>query len=405
MTEHKPIVAAGPDRAYEYCAAGCQGEWPCAQAPDLTGHQNDGWTVVAKAPAQNRKRYWTAKHSCGASTDVAQAQLREGAMPACQACTSSVPAEGGTDALGKHLPCGQIHAFGECPLELLADGTTAQDHVGHGCSVDPAPPSEVTAVRAINNAHATEILNAIRTAMLDNPRSLQEELGPSELGGCERRLGHRIAFGKAPELDVDSLWRPAVGTAVHKWLDTIFSAAEGFLSAQRVLSPVEGELDLFYIAPGIVVDFKVTGKTTRDRALRRDVDDTYETQLDLYGAGLVAAGHDVTTVALLFLPASGSLKDAVWYARPFNPKRAQEAVERYARVDTAVEFARRFDVDMGKVLATLETTEDHCSYCPALGTHCEGAKGANLWGAPVGMADPPWPAWDAALAEHEREAS
>ena len=259
-------------------------------------------------------------------------------------------------------------------------------------TIGAAPGTGVVHGRVDRLDEPQDVLDVIRRAIIEAPRSQQEALGPSEYGGCERKLGHRLALGKS-ERDADGAWRPQVGTAVHAWLADVFGAVFGgngrWLSDFAVTSPVAGTLDLFDRDTGRVIDFKVSGETVRNKAAKGEVSDRYETQLDLYGLGMLAAGYHVESVALLFLPPAGSLSEAVWYSRPFNPARAVASIERHNRVK-ALLAVRPFE----EVLARLEATEDYCSGCPALGKYCKGAETAWI---PGGLPDSAWPAYDAAV--------
>lgn len=237
-----------------------------------------------------------------------------------------------------------------------------------------------------------DTLDVIRRAMAGQQRNHQSEPGPSQFGGCERRLGYHLATGQGNGGTDDSAWRPQVGTAVHAWLDEAFSAdnktSDRWLTSYRVTNPVPGTIDIADTHRRTAVDFKITGKTTRDKAARGVISDKYEVQLDLYALGLINDGYAIETVALLMLPASGSLSESVWYERPVDLDRAREAVNRRDRIKAMLSVA-----EVDKVLAVLSTSDDYCASCPALGKFCKGFEGANLWGAP----EPVWPAYEAAI--------
>lgn len=249
------------------------------------------------------------------------------------------------------------------PAAILADPTTA-GLVIHG-RVDRLEAPQ-------------DVLDVIRRAMAAQERNHQSEPGPSQFGGCERRLGFHLATGIGNGSTDDGAWRPQVGTAVHAWLDEVFTL-EGdgnwnetgqrrWLSSYKVTNPVAGTIDIADLERRVAIDFKITGKATRDKAARGQVSDTYEVQLDLYALGLINDGYAIETVALLLLPASGSLSEAVWYERPVNLDRAREAVARRDRINAMLSVA-----PIERVLAVLTTQENYCGSCPAFGKYCEGA--------------------------------
>lgn len=431
---------------------------------DLTGASTQGWTVLQKAAAQNRVPFWTATHdACGIVTDLPHVTLKKafdggGTLPACTACVPAVVRRNIDH--GMHLACGQAHLIGTpCPdgiqrepgpstvgrmpatthdypaytapvegdpfwktFDEVEDAPAPVAYTGHPADALPesayqqaATPIEpashladaetgavVTHGRVDRLEEPQAILDVIRQAMHGRARNHQSQPGPSQIGGCERRLGHHLAFGQGNGARDDGAWRPEVGTAVHAWLDAMFAAvpygiegdtedgpARRWLSDVAVTAPVAGRLDLFDVVRREVIDFKVSGKATRDKAARGEISDKYEMQLDLYGLGMMHAGYRVERVALLFLPAAGSLDEAVWYSRPFSIERAMAGVARLGRIAAMLSVA-----EPERVLAQLSTTEDYCASCAALGPHCKGADTAWI---PGGLPDSAWPAYDAAV--------
>jgi hypothetical protein len=406
-----------------------------APRADLAGQQVAGWTVSHKAPAQNRVPFWACEHdACGAHADLPHVALTKalagkGTLPACTTC---VPAEERRNIdHGLHLACGTAHLIGTaCPTiiepvrtEMVVNGDTVTTtshfnwsdfdepvalppYSGHPADALPGsayqmaraktvePESTVTFGRVDRLEEPQAILDVIRAGMHGRARNHQSQPGPSQIGGCERKLGYHLAFGSGNGARGDESWRPEVGTAVHAWLDELFSRAgreQGrWLSDVEVTAPIAGRLDLFDTVGNEVIDFKVSGKATRDKAARGEISEKYEVQLDLYGLGMMVEGYTVARVALLFLPPAGSLSDSVWYSRPFDITRALAAV---AKRDRIVTLLAGVGTPAG-VLGLLSTTEDFCSTCPALGQYCTGAQTAWI---PGGLPDSAWPAYDAAV--------
>lgn len=384
-----------------------------ATRADLIGHQILGWLVVAKAPAQNRVAFWTAKHDgCGATTDLAHVALLrasegKGALPPCLLC-SPMAAE---VSHGMHLACGSAHMVGtpcvvsdctivegrhmmrgpvqlnlslddEIPGQLQFDSTDAVSVIALDLDSQQDEPSELpthdtsAVVGRVDRLDAPQgVLDVIRAAMAGRARNHQGRPGPSQIGGCERRLGYHLAFGQGNRLGADDkAWRPEVGTAVHAWLGEMFAAQDRhtlhrrWLTDYQVTTPVAGTLDLYDVERRRVIDFKVTGKTTADAAARGKIAEKYQVQLDLYALGMINDGFPVDSVALLFLPAAGSLAEAVWYERPVDLERARAAAAKLQRIEALLA-----DVGPAGALVQLTLTSDFCSSCPALGTHCLGA--------------------------------
>lgn len=190
---------------------------------------------------------------------------------------------------------------------------------------------------------AAELRTIIEAAIVNAPRSRQTAVGPSELGmGCTRCLTHRLAGTRQRQ---DAAWLPAIGTAVHAWLEDVVTRYEDtraqlslpprFLPEHRVTVghvngiPVTGSTDLFDTATGTVIDWKVVGTTTLRKVKAHGATDQYRTQASLYGLGWQAAGHDVHQVLIYFLPRNSvTLADGIPWSTPFDPAPGRAALQR-----------------------------------------------------------------------------
>lgn len=249
---------------------------------------------------------------------------------------------------------------------------------------------------------ASDIVDVIRAMMQERPREPMGNIGPSMLGGCERKIGHQLAFGSTGERD-DGSWIARVGTAVHTELDDMFRGrveADGtrrWFTSVRIAKPVRGVIDVYDAQRREVIDFKVVGATTMTKARRGEIDVKYDVQLDVYGVGMMAAGFHVERVAVLFLPKTQGLDKAVWYSRPIDVGRAVDAVERLRRVEAMVtptgnsaEDPMHLEAHYRHALDNLAMTEDYCGSCPAkIAGYCKGVVKIDRM--------PEWPAYDAVL--------
>ncbi len=219
--------------------------------------------------------------------------------------------------------------------------------------------------------------------------------GMSALGGCERKLGGLLAFGKP----TSTAWRPAIGTAADEYhLGPAFEDDNARMirlaSSLVTLGPqgpqpgrwvtkakvaagdpkAYGILDLYDRRTQEVVDFKVSGVTKLEATRKGHVTDQYEVQLDLYGLGMTLLGYPVKTVALLVLPMGGrscELEDASYYRRTWNPDNALAALARRDRITAMLSVADNPQT----VLESLSIQEDACEYCPVLKAGlCEGVN-------------------------------
>lgn len=225
-----------------------------------------------------------------------------------------------------------------------------------------------------------ELLHVIGEAIDDHPRSRQQAIGPSEVGTpCDRRIGYKLLDVPVANRQPPA-WRPTVGTAVHSWLEDVFSAHDinngrvddhelRWLTEKRLTVgdingvPLVGTCDLFDTATGTSIDWKIVGTTTlrkaKAAAARGEIHDPqYRTQGHLYGRGWQLAGHQVHTVAVCFLPSAGELSDAVFWSEPYDPRIAEEALTRVAAIHTKLGgFGAR-------MLPVLPAADAHCGHCP-----------------------------------------
>lgn len=193
-----------------------------------------------------------------------------------------------------------------------------------------------------------EARQLIEHSILNQPRSLQKRVGPSELGTpCEHCLAAKLAGWVKIETDVP--WLPFIGTAVHAMLEDMFMEYEAVNNAvnttgKRYLTEfrstvgtvdgqeITGSVDLVDLAAGMTVDWKIVGATTL-REAKLGPSDVYRGQAHLYAKGLIAAGFDIRHVSIAYLPRNAiSLADAVWWSEPYNPDLPEEILARANRI-------------------------------------------------------------------------
>ena len=219
---------------------------------------------------------------------------------------------------------------------------------------------------------AQDYLTAIVTAIFNAPRSLQIEIGPSEIGSpCARRLGYKLLDMK--ENDQRPNWKATVGTGVHLWLAGAFDAdnlrvahdgRERWLVETRVsvgeVNGVEvtGSADLYDLWTNTVVDHKTCGPTRLKAYRKSGPGQQYRAQAQLYGRGFARLGYPVQRVMVVFLPRQGELDDAYIWHEPYDEQIAIDALTRLTGVHIAV-------TELGwKALAVLPTYDAFCTYCP-----------------------------------------
>jgi hypothetical protein len=216
--------------------------------------------------------------------------------------------------------------------------------------------------------------DVVAEAIAVQPRSLQREIGPSELGiPCERKLAHKFAGTAATGLAAPK-WLAAIGTAVHRdfseWCQA-YNARHGtrFLTDLRVMvgnlfaefggwRPITGSLDALDIVTGTIIDLKVPGITQiRKYAGSAPENPVYRIQTNSYGNGTRNAGFPVAHCAILRLPRSGELSQAGLKLMPHDPADADQALARVGRIAKMVELG---GVD---IIPHFEKREHYCGGC------------------------------------------
>lgn len=232
-----------------------------------------------------------------------------------------------------------------------------------------------------------ELMHTISEAIAANPRSLQRRIGPSEIGSpCQRRIGYKLAG--VPPVNGSSAWRPTVGTAVHTWLEAVFTAANKawreqaghdvtrWLVEHKVSigevpglgalvadhhddDEIQGRCDLYDRVTATSIDWKIVGPATLTRVKTGHIDVKYRVQGHAYGYGWTRRGQPVDTVAVMFLPSNGELNQAHLWAEPYDQAVVDGALTQVGTVTAAL---AAFGPE--KTLPVLATADDHCDFCP-----------------------------------------
>ena len=217
-----------------------------------------------------------------------------------------------------------------------------------------------------------EVTLTIRAAQMWHPRSQQQAVGPSELGGpCERKLGYKLA--RHPKVRDDEMsWRATVGVSVHAWLDKTFGkvmlpdGTPRYLTEVRVMcghvGGVElwGTCDAYDKATTAALDWKIASPASLKRMRGNIVGPTYRAQRHLYGLGLIGAGHPVSHVGNVILPSAGELSDMHVDIEPFDITVALDVLARANRITAALDA-----LPAATVLGGLDTAEEWCARsCP-----------------------------------------
>lgn len=216
-----------------------------------------------------------------------------------------------------------------------------------------------------------DIRSAISAFIGAHPRSLQRKIGPSEIGTpCKRKLAYKVSDLPGSTRQRVA-WRPAVGTAVHTYLEGVLNAFNESVGETRFLTetpvdcgvigatPLTGSVDVYDVVTATVVDFKIVGPTSLRKARLSGASALYRTQVHTYGRGFVRAGWPVDHVAILWLPSAGEITDAVFWSEPYDESVATEAIAQADALATAIRL-----LGPDAVIPSLPRADDWCQSCP-----------------------------------------
>lgn len=228
-------------------------------------------------------------------------------------------------------------------------------------------------------AIAAELKDIIRDAAANAPRSLQRQIGPSEVGtGCTQKLARKLLDWPAVNPGGDPL--PSIdGTAFHAWVAEAFERHNGQYGGAAVAARwlVETRLE---IAPGLagscdlgrlevetntldVLDWKRSSPRVIAKYRKDGLPPEYQAQPHLYGMGFERLGYVVRNVALVFIPRGGRLEDMWIHTEPYSREKAQAALNRMESVRQAlIAVDPETKPDMWSVFPAAPS--HMCTYCP-----------------------------------------
>lgn len=220
-----------------------------------------------------------------------------------------------------------------------------------------------------------ELTQVIEWHERNAPRSLQKELGPSEVGHpCLRHLGYK--FLDVPRCNTQfgrDVLPSALGSAFHARLEHHFLAENIRLGEERYLTELRvepwpgltGSLDLYDLRRGAVRDWKILGDASF-RKFKKAPSLTYRRQGQLYGRGMERAGYDVREVSIVAIPKAGTLAGMHVYREDYNPKVAEMLEARWWEfVGNIDDFKAEQHPERVHWLPTLTPDQaDACRVCP-----------------------------------------
>jgi hypothetical protein len=153
-------------------------------------------------------------------------------------------------------------------------------------------------------------------------RSRQRAVGPSELGGCRRKVWERLQG--TPVTNPDTLQMAAnMGTAWHSWIEATLDGHPRYLLEQkRERDGIRGTVDCFDTERRMVVDWK----TIKMSGVPYFPSKQQRWQVQVYG-WLLSVEFEVESVCLVGFPRDGTELDIVTHVEPYREGLALEALE------------------------------------------------------------------------------
>ena len=171
------------------------------------------------------------------------------------------------------------------------------------------------------------LIEILRNKDAARSRSTQKQVGPSELGGCRRKVWYRL--NDQPETNENELKLAAImGTAIHAEIEKALGIADPTGKKYQVETEVEyggmkAHIDLWIPETGDVVDWK----TVKVKNLSYFPSQQQRWQVQVYGYLLEKSGKgNPRTVNLVAIARDGDERDVKVHSEAYDPKIAEEAM-------------------------------------------------------------------------------
>jgi CRISPR/Cas system-associated exonuclease Cas4 (RecB family) len=182
------------------------------------------------------------------------------------------------------------------------------------------------------------LLEALRSKDAGRARSKQTQVGPSELGGCRRKVWYRL--NDQPETNDNEMKLAAImGTAIHSAIEEAISTIDPKGKKYLVETSVEyngmkAHIDLFIPETGDVIDWK----TVKVKNLSYFPTQQQRWQVQVYGYLIDKSGKGIPkTVNLVAIARDGDERDVKVHSEPYDPKIAEEALNWLSAIKESAE--------------------------------------------------------------------
>ena len=170
------------------------------------------------------------------------------------------------------------------------------------------------------------LLHVLHSQDASRDRSTQTEVGPSEIGGCRRKVWYRL--NAQPHTNENQSKLAAImGTAIHATIEEAITkldpeAKDYLVETEVSYDGMKAHVDLFVPSTGAVIDWK----TSKIKNLGYFPSNQQRWQVQLYGYLLSKNGYQVNTVNLVAIARDGEEKDVKVHSEPYDETMAHAAL-------------------------------------------------------------------------------
>ena len=170
------------------------------------------------------------------------------------------------------------------------------------------------------------LLHVLHSQDASRDRSTQTAVGPSELGGCRRKVWYRL--NAQPHTNENQSKLAAImGTAIHATIEEAITkldpeAKDYLVETEVAYDGMKAHVDLFVPSTGAVIDWK----TSKIKNLGYFPSNQQRWQVQLYGYLLSKNGYQVNTVNLVAIARDGEEKDVKVHSEPYDETMAHAAL-------------------------------------------------------------------------------
>lgn len=183
-----------------------------------------------------------------------------------------------------------------------------------------------------------ELIKTVTASGKKSQRSQQIQIGPSELGGCRKKIWLKLNGQETVNHNTLSL-ASIMGTAIHTYLYEVFKAQDPhelrfLLEHEFEFDGIKGHVDMYDSEECEVIDWK----TTKKSGLSYFPSLGQRWQVQVYGYLIAKNGYPVKNVTLVAIPRDGNENDIVFHTEPYDEAIALEALvnlEEIKAMDTA----------------------------------------------------------------------